>query len=432
MLDDSLLLIISASIAGLWLLGMVQGTLALWSGVRFYRYMRRWGREPLVSNARPPAVVILPCCGVDERLEETIRALGAQDYEDYEVIFTFESADDPAHAAVGDWAAAWSRPRWRRVVAGSAEGRSQKVHNLLAAVEQINPSREIVAFLDSDALPGADWLRRLTAPLSDPAIGAATGFRWYRAAGGLVSGLRSAWNAASISYLHDPRIAFCWGGSSAMRLETFRACRVPDYWKGAVSDDLQLTRALRDAGLAIHFVPQCLVSCEERMNWSQFVQFARRQLIITRIGAPYVWRSGFALAANYVFGTTATFGLAVYMVITGQYAAAVASAVAWQLLLLMARAQAILRQAGVMQALRPPEWTWRDWAYDVLAMEHLGVIHLGLLISTIGARRIEWRGITYELRGLNETRILSRRRPASPPPAAVETPAEPCGASNAA
>jgi len=105
------------TVAVLCLIACVQGTVDLRGGLRFYRYVRRKAsaaRELTDTAGRfvyqPPAAVILPCCGVDEKLEQTVAALGRQRYADYEVLFAFESADDPAYEAVGRWAQNWTRP----------------------------------------------------------------------------------------------------------------------------------------------------------------------------------------------------------------------------------------------------------------------------------------------------------------------------------
>ncbi|MBK8270970.1 MAG: glycosyltransferase family 2 protein [Planctomycetes bacterium] len=98
----------------------------------------------------------MPCKGVDEKLHHTVEMLGRQHYREYEVIFTFEAESDPAYQSVQKWTANWTIPR-RLVVAGIATQRSQKIHNLLAAIDEVSPDREVLVFVDSDAEPAENW-----------------------------------------------------------------------------------------------------------------------------------------------------------------------------------------------------------------------------------------------------------------------------------
>lgn len=417
---SALSLTATALIYVLWAAAMFQAAVAIRNGLRFRRYMRAAAVRAPVRRYQPHATIILPCCGLESRLAETVASLGLQNYSEYDVIFTFESADDPAYAAVGRLAADWPPVAWRRVLAGPTERRSQKVHNLLAAVRELPPECKVIAFLDSDAVPHADWLAHLVEPLADQAVGAATGFRWYSAGGGFGEGVRSAWNAATVSFMHDPRYNFCWGGSTAVRRETFDRCDVARRWEGALSDDYQLTRALRDAGLEVRFVPQCLIPCDEPIGLASFVRFARRQLIITRICAPHLWRAGLTLACLLVGGTTALFVLMIAAWTRGHVALAGVSMTLWLLLLGLSRTKSVLRQSGVAAVLKAPAWTRRDWRFDVWGTEVLGVLHLLLLLSSVRARRIVWRHLTYEMISPDETRVIrpARERVGAPLPSA--------------
>ena len=88
--------------------------------------------------------------------------------------------------------------------------------------------------------------------MSDESIGAAaTGYPWFVAQGRFTAHLRSVWNASIASALGAQRDKnFCWGGSTAIRRETFERLRVSKCWRGTVSDDFTLTRVLHDAGVA--------------------------------------------------------------------------------------------------------------------------------------------------------------------------------------
>lgn len=393
----------------LWAVAFVQAVVSIWSGVQFRRaVLRSLSQGGGNGTYQPPATIILPCCGIDNRLRETVDALRRQSYSEYDVIFVFESTADPAYGVVGQWTADWGPLRCRRVVAGRAERRSQKVHNLLAAVAQVAGDRQVLAFLDSDAVPRPRWLADLVAPLSDETVGAASGFRWYSAEGSFVNGIRSAWNAATVSYLHDDRLNFCWGGSTAIRRSTFESCRVAARWQGALSDDYQVTRAVRDAGLKVRFVPQCLIPCHEPTDFRSFWGFARRQLIITRVCAPSLWKAGLLLAMSFNIGALAMFVGMVATAVDGAYGWAAVCGGVWLLLLLMAKTKNALRQDAVSRVLTSPDWTWRDWAHDVLGCELLGMIHLALLLSSARSRRVVWRNTEYEMVSADETRVIPR------------------------
>ncbi len=404
-------------VALLWALATLQGIWSLIAGTRFYRFVRRATRNnPRISGFSPRASIFLPCCGVDDRLSDTVAALAAQDYPDYEVIFAFESVEDPAYAAVGRWASNWQKHRWRRVVAGRAENRSQKIHNLLAALNVVGADREVYVFLDSDAVPHQDWLAHLIAPLAEEGVGAGTGFRWYTTNGSVASGIRSAWNAASVTFLHEDRLNFCWGGSTSIRRETFESLGIAARWQRALSDDYQVTRAIRDARLRIRFVPQCIIPCLDSTTMHGFLTFARRQLIITRVCAPALWRAGLALASNFILGATGVAGLAIYAYMHQMPELMWTAISGYLVILLLASAKSVLRQLAVRQVLSWPSINWRDFMWDVVFIAPVGMLHLGLLLSSARTRRIVWRSTEYEMVSPDETVVLARTKPVPPSP----------------
>src|SRR6185503_12821031 len=147
------------------------------------------------------------------------------------------------------------------VIARRSTESSQKVENLREAVLHADVRSEILVFVDSDARVSSEWLRRLVAPLEEDSVGASTGYRWFISEQmTFASELRSAWNASIASAL-GPKLEsnFCWGGSTAMRRDTFDQIDMREKWRGTVSDDFAVTRAIKGAGLSIVHVPQALV-----------------------------------------------------------------------------------------------------------------------------------------------------------------------------
>lgn len=385
------------------------GLLSLRSGVRFVRYVHAETTKTY-PDFTPFVTVIFPLRGVDDGLLENITAVFSQDYPAYEVIFVSDDKNDPALAVVERARSNFkdeSGPMMRTVIAGPAIDRGQKVHNLSVVARNIDRASEVLVFVDSDARPASFWLSSLVAPLADETVGASTGYRWFvPVRGGLASHLQSVWNASIASALGAKEHRnFCWGGSTAIRRTTFESCEVVEHWRGAVSDDFALTRALRAAQQTIKFVPQCLTPSFEECSLHDLIEFTNRQLKITRVYAPHLWKPlmiGSAIFVLVFFG-----GIA--LVVTR---AAMGLSFALPLLLLT-----IIFALGMMKShlrLRIVTTIIRDQRARSIGstMAHMTMWPLAsalYLYNTLVAAfsgRITWRGITYELKSPTETVII--------------------------
>jgi cellulose synthase/poly-beta-1,6-N-acetylglucosamine synthase-like glycosyltransferase len=389
-----------------------QGITSLRGGVQFLSYVRGEMSRRAANAYAPFASVIAPCRGLDQGLKENIEALFRQDYPAYEIIFVTESADDPALAIIEETRQALrdvGPTPTRIVIAGQATESGQKVHNLLAAVRAVQSSCEVLVFVDSDARPQGDWLRSLIAPLADEKIGAATGYRWFiPTGGGFSSQLLSVWNASIASALGpDGEKNFCWGGSTAIRLETFARIDMPEKWRGTLSDDFALMRALRAEKLPVHFVPACLVASLEDCDFRELLEFTTRQLKITRVYAPHFWKAvllGSTLFTTGFFGgialtiTRATLGLSYTLPL-----------IILALIFLLGAAKSFLRLRAVNLPLARYHQELKKSAPAHLLLWPLTVlIYLYNALAAALSRRIEWRGTTYELKSPTETVIIER------------------------
>lgn len=406
------------------LLSCIQATIGLFSGVRFAGEVAEKVRQADKLRGtsgrfeyQPKVAVILPCCGVDERLHHTVERLGRQNYDAYIVLFTFESSDDPAYAAVGRWIDEHNRvtpnspfPLYRRVIAGRTLHRSQKIHNLLAAVAVVPEDVEVLVFLDSDAVPNQDWLGHIVSPLANEQVGAATGFRWYCAAGGLANGVRCVWNAASITLMERAHTRFCWGGATAITRRQFEQLRIAEHWDRALLDDLQVSKAIKTQGLEIVFVPHALIPSHDRTTLLGFWEFARRQLVITRICAPEIWRAGLLVCLSFVGGGMIAAVLCVGALLGwfGNPTVAMVAGILWVYIATAAVGRVVLRQIAIRKVLHPPDLTALDAFWDITGALWSGALHLILFLASARGRRIRWRHIEYELISPIETRVISR------------------------
>jgi cellulose synthase/poly-beta-1,6-N-acetylglucosamine synthase-like glycosyltransferase len=389
----------------------IQSVASLRDGFRFLRFVRASRRrEP--GNFTPAVAIIIPVKGVDAEFESNVARYLAQDYPHYQVVFVVASEQDPAHALLAARlkelasARAQGGPQAILRVAGYSDERGEKVNNLLAGLSALAPGTEVLVFADADARPAPDWLRWLIAPLADPSLTVSTGFRWYLPGQGFVSRLRAAWDTSIATLLGDHDHNFAWGGSTAIRATEFARLRVAElYWARTVSDDYALTRAVREARGRIRFEPRCLIASREDSSWGNFVGWANRQIIITRVYMAHLWWMG--LAAHVLYSGTLLGGLILMPLLPFRERFIVAGILLSILLLGLAKGRI---RAIVARELFPEEREALDRSgacYWQLAPLVPWVMLFNFVVAGF-TRRIEWRGTHYELPSRDEVRIFRR------------------------
>ncbi len=383
-----------AACAAAWLLGGVFGTLATWL------YLRGLTAAPLPDPGPfPPVLVLLPIQARDAaeaaQPEACLRALLAQDYPGpWRVVLAFEDAVDPAFRL-----SAMDPSRVSSVLAGAAEGRAQKVHNLLAALATRRAGEAVVATLDADTLPPPSWLAELTRPVRLGVAELAAGYRWWLPMGGLPARLGAIADRGPASFGRPRWLNLLWGGSTAISAAALRRLDVPGVWAGAVSDDMALTRAAQRGGLAPFTTRRVLVPSPVRMSWGGLLRFGRRQFVMVRVYRPLAW----AGAGVALLGPTLAGAVVLAAAAGGSAAAlaAVAAAVALQQARASLRAEIGRRvlPAGAAAALRA------GMARDrlLLPLAHLAFV-AAFLGSCIG-RRVAWRGRRYTIRARDRVEV---------------------------
>ncbi len=391
---------------------LAQSVLALLDGYRFLRYVRRSFRQPL-PDYTPPAAIVIPCKGLDADFELNLSSYLHQDYPEYQLVFVVASENDPAYGLLQtrlkrDSEKTSAAAKAAVYVAGYSETRGEKVHNLVRGVAAVHHNVEVMVFADMDARPARSWLRSLVAPLRDPRVTVSTGYRWYLPGTGFGSQLRAAWDTSIATLLGDHNHNFAWGGSTAIRTADFRRWKIAErYWSNTVSDDYALTRAVREAHGKIHFEPRCLVASREETRFREFLRWANRQIIITRVYAPHLWIMG--LATHMFYCVTVLFGLT--LLVLPRLPAGERFVIGGILLaiILLGEAKGSIRSI-VAHEIFPEEadvlarYGSRYWQLAPLVP---WVMFTNLLVAGV-SRRIEWRETSYELRSRNEVRVLRR------------------------
>ena len=380
---------------------------SLRGGINYLNFFNRELAKP-ASNYTPFCSIIAPCRGIDADLEKNLSALFKQDFPVYEIIFVVDNENDEAVPIIRNLIDfKFQLPNSKLVIAGKAENESQKVHNLREAVLHVAGESKVFVFVDSDARPSANWLRDLIAPLADESIGCATGYRWFVSKSfGLASEMRVAWNASIASALGaNLKSNFCWGGSMAIRRETFEKLAVREKLKGTLSDDFTVTRIMKEAGLQIFFVPQALTASPGNCNWREFFEFTTRQMKITRTYASHLWKQSFL--GSFLFNLVWIWGILILLFYSADSFIFWSTIAALFLIAAFSTGKSFLRLKAVKLVLKnyEKELKTQFWTQNILWV-FAPAVFLYNCICAFFSNEICWRGIKYKLKSSSETIVL--------------------------
>lgn len=365
--------------------------------------------EKRLKDAHPPFTprlsVVIPCRGVDPNFDASIRSVLNQDYPDYEVIFAIASEEDPAYARLQDLIQNHSRVKAQIVIAGQPTISTGKLNNLVHGVGRVRPESELLVFMDSDTSPQPHWLKHLVAPLQYPHVGITTGIPVYvPLKHNFWSLVKSMWMAGLGAFVTVKRFRGCYGGAMAVRKKHFDEFNVREIWKTALTDDLTLSMALKPTGLENYFVPQCMVPVFEGTNFIDFIKWANRQSLLSRVYFRKQWAlvaSTFALRMVFMIASPIVFLTALF---TGQL-----GLIHWIFLcpVYMAVLNGYLLKKGTNDAMKgevPGISKITRW-YPLLAPSTQVLAVLNFLIPLF-ARKMKWRGVTYRFTSRTEVEVV--------------------------
>jgi len=171
---------------------------------------------------------------------------------------------------------------------------------------------------------------------------------------------------------------------------------VSERWRGSISDDFTLTHVLKEAKLPIHFTPLCLVASIGDCDFRELIDFTTRQIKLTRVYASHLWLPlllGSSLFTIAFFGGLILIGFhpRVYIFPFTIFA--------------LGAAKSVVRFRAVSSVLQTSN---RDLFAHIFLWPFASLLYLYNAIVAGFSRRIEWRGITYELKSPNEAVIISR------------------------
>ena len=287
------------------------------------------------------------------------------------------------------------------IVAGLADNESQKIANIRAALPHLTPADEILVFADADIWPEQDWLKRVVGPIVRGEAGAVSAYPWLIPHDRRFSTLLLM--AISAGIATAPRAAMwdsAWGGVMGISHARFRELGIGEAWRGAMSEDLQLTHLVQGGKGGVLAPRELLMRTPIVTNGlAHIADQARRWYMLIRIHAPLTY----AIAVTVTTFNAVGWLLAAYAALAG---AATVFFVAMGLAILRTAARtALVARLWGERGLRENRWFL---GFDWLVIPLAAIFSAALAWSALCKRRMTWGGITYEVLGPQDVRIIAR------------------------
>jgi len=282
-LETLLLLLIAA--------GWFYWLIAWWATRRFFH--PRWRPRPrakprVAANFCPPVSVLKPVRGLDPQALENYASFCLQDYPSFELLFGFSDPDDPAITVVRQLQSDFPGIPIR-LVTGPALGANRKaslLHHLAAAARH-----DVLVISDSDMRVTPDYLRRVVAPLTDPATGLVTCCYRAEAALSLAAGLEALHMGAVFlpSVVIASRffnLGFATGATAALRRSDLARLGGFQSISGYLADDYQLGARVAQLGLRVRLSDYVVATVLGRTRFREQWQRELRWCRCTRVSRP--------------------------------------------------------------------------------------------------------------------------------------------------
>jgi ceramide glucosyltransferase len=372
---------LSYALLGVAAIPFVYYLIAIFSSVRFFGTAT--AGKAATAGTLPAVSILKPVRGLDPGAYENFASFCRQDYPDYEILLCVDP-DDTAVTQVIDELRRNFPERTIRVLYGSGRiATNDKVAKLARLVSEAK--HEVLVISDSDVRVRPDYLRMITASLTDPHVGAVTCFYVPSSDPALAQtfadqlqnvGMMSdfyasilvAWQLDGVKFALGPTIA-----TTRARLAAFGGYAAIE---NRPADDLLVGRLIAEQGCEVVLLPYSIETVADYASLGELLHKRLRWIVVMRNLRP--WGH---------LGLVFTQGLAWSI-------AAVAVHPSWEVAGLFAGAYVILRLA--MTALIAG-WglDQRGFWKNMWLIPLWDALSFGLWVFSFSRNSIRWRGADY-------------------------------------
>jgi ceramide glucosyltransferase len=275
---------VSKTLEVVFMLGSISSVayyvVCLWSAVRFLRTRKAADEGVRPTPFTPPVSILKPLRGTDPEMYESFRSHCLQDYEEYEIIFGVSDANDAATLLVEQLKREFPQRAIRLMICREKLGANTKVSNLAQMVREAH--HEYLIVNDSDIRVEPDYLRRVLAPLADPAVGLVTCL--YRGVANSTFGSRLESLGISTDFCAGVLVAqnvenglrFGLGSTLAFRRCDLQAIGGFEAFVDYLADDYQMGSRIAALGLKVKLSDVVVETFLPRYGFRDFVEHQLR------------------------------------------------------------------------------------------------------------------------------------------------------------
>ena len=381
----------------------------------YTRRFRNYRLPEVADETLPKAAVILCLRGADPFLEDCLERLARQNYPRFSIRIVLDGPDDPARRRVDRWVAKYrGLPVSVEFLKDPFATCTLYCSSIHQAVRGLDDSIEAIAFINADTMVHPMWLRALMTPLLDSRIGAVTGNRWYMPVAGRMGSLvRYVQNATAVLVMYF--LDLIWGGSLALKRQVFGHPRFLEKLRVSSCEDCAVHTVLKATGLRLSFSPAVMMVNREECGVGNAFRFIRRQMVWTRLyhaGWTSVVRATVSAAA-VILAATATFWTAValgWWAVAGWILGGTIVCILANLVMVAMLHHTIARRVAQEQS-EPMDWFHLSaFLRLLLALPVSFFVYLGAVLSASVIRRIDWRGVLYQVIPPTGVRLIEYRK----------------------
>lgn len=250
-------------------------------------FFRRRPTSPMPFT--PSVSVLKPMRGLDDDLEENLRAFCEQDYPTYQILFGVESADEPCVPIIRKVIAEFPDKDIELLICGRNGGANRKVNNLRSILARAK--HDVLVLADSDIRVGSDYLERIVAPLADERVGlVCCPYRWKspRTLPAAIEALTFCVEFVP-SVLLDERmegLKFALGATIAVRRRCVQEIGGFEAIQDFLADDFKLGKSIHDRGHKLVLSDYVVDLIHHDASWHRMMQHQTRLVRTYRVCRP--------------------------------------------------------------------------------------------------------------------------------------------------